>query len=55
MILNFLQTQNSMLQEEISHDILETILFKTSLLIWSGKLRTAHKFLQVRNPFMILP
>ncbi|CAC5386585.1 unnamed protein product [Mytilus coruscus] len=46
MILSFLQSQESLLPEEMSHDLLETILYKTSLYVWSGKLKTAHKFLQ---------
>ncbi|XP_052087400.1 zinc finger C3H1 domain-containing protein-like [Mytilus californianus] len=46
MILSFLQSQESLLPEEMSHDLLETILYKTSLHVWSGKLKTAHKFLQ---------
>ncbi|XP_071135689.1 zinc finger C3H1 domain-containing protein-like [Mytilus edulis] len=46
MILSFLQSQESLQPEEMSHDLLETILYKTSLHVWSGKLKTAHKFLQ---------
>jgi uncharacterized protein involved in tolerance to divalent cations len=47
LIMNYLQSQESLSPEEMSHDCLETILYKTSLYIWSGKLKTAHQFLQV--------